>query len=502
MAHVGVTFCGRAECRLAAKELSRDTMADASALWGLLKQAADPSVAAALEMSVESDEDRALNRINPLTYAAERGLDEEQTIGGLVHAARLGLFDMSWNMLCPGCGGVIESGAALKTLNHAHYYCSLCASDYDPTLDQLVEVTFTVNPRVRRIAAHDPDSLPFAEYMRQIFWSSSTEVPEDVESVVQNTTLDVMELAPGEKAAMSLMLPKGFAIVFDPLTHSSLFLDVDGEEPHERRNLSLVFTDSHAHSGTLKVQPGPARISYENKAARRTLPGVWLHTAEMEKITGGRRPFLNATRLLSNQEFRDLYRSGTFDPEQRFKITSLTILFTDLRGSTALYDRIGDLAAFDLVRSHFGALLHAVSAEGGAVVKTIGDAVMATFPTPDRALRAAMRMREAMREINQTRGGEDLALNIGLHSGPCLAVMLDDRQDYFGQTVNIASRVNELADPTAILATKPIIESSEVAQVLSDSSYRTTPRSSQLRGLSNEFEIFEVREREAAAAAE
>ena len=85
-------------------------------------------------------------------------------------------------------------------------------------------------------------------------------------------------------------------------------------------------------------------------------------------------------------------------PRARFKITSLTILFTDLRGSTALYDRIGDLAAFDLVRSHFGALLEAVAAEGGAVVKTIGDAVMATFPTPGRALRAAMRMREAMRK--------------------------------------------------------------------------------------------------------
>ena len=188
----------------------------------------------------------------------------------------------------------------------------------------------------------------------------------------------------------------------------------------------------------------------------------------MEKITSGRRPFLNATRLLSNQEFRDLYRSGTFDPEQRFEITSLTILFTDLRGSTALYDRIGDLAAFDLVRSHFGALLDAVAAEGGAVVKTIGDAVMATFPTPDRALRAAMRMREEMRKINQGRGSEDLALNIGLHSGPCLAVMLDDRQDYFGQTVNIASRVQGLAEPDAILATKPIIESSEVARLLTE----------------------------------
>ena len=197
---------------------------------------------------------------------------------------------------------------------------------------------------------------------------------------------------------MSLNLPKGFAIVFEPVTHSSLFLEVDGEETRERRNLSLVFADAHTHSGTLKIQPGPARISFENKAARRTMPGIWLHSEEMDKLTNTRRPFLTATRLLSNQAFRDLYRSGTFDPEQRFKITSLTILFTDLRGSTALYDRIGDLAAFDLVRSHFGALLEAVSAEGGAVVKTIGDAVMATFPTPDRALRAAMRMREAMRE--------------------------------------------------------------------------------------------------------
>jgi len=476
-------------------------MADASALWGLLKQTADPSVAAALEKSVESDPDRALNRINPLAYAAEHGLDEEKTIGGLVHASQLGLFDMSWNMLCPSCGGVIETGAALKALNQTHYYCSFCTVDCEPTLDQVVEVTFTVNPRIRRIAAHNPDSLSFGEYMRQIFWSSSNEFPDDIESAIESVTLDTMEIGPGEKAAMSLNFPKGLAIVFEPVTHSSLFIEVEGEETRERRNLSLVFADLHTHSGTLKLQPGPARISFESRAARRTMPGVWLHSDEMNTLTNTRRPFLTATRLLSNQEFRDLYRSGTFDPEQRFKITSLTILFTDLRGSTALYDRIGDLAAFDLVRSHFGALLDAVAAEGGAVVKTIGDAVMATFASPDRALKAAMRMREAMRKINEARGSEDLALNIGLHSGPCLAVMLDDRQDYFGQTVNIASRVQGLADPSAILATKPIIESSEVGRLVSETSYRTTPRQSKLRGLSEAVEIYEIRERETAVAA-
>ena len=94
-------------------------MADTDALFGLLRQTADPAVVDALKTSVENDQDRLLNRINPVTYANAHGLDEEETIGGFVHAARLGLFDMSWNMLCPGCGGVLEAGAGLKTLNHA-----------------------------------------------------------------------------------------------------------------------------------------------------------------------------------------------------------------------------------------------------------------------------------------------------------------------------------------------------------------------------------------------
>jgi class 3 adenylate cyclase len=476
-------------------------MAEAAAHWDLLQQAADPAVVARLKTMVESAPDRMLNRINALAFAKEHGFAEEPVIAALVHSAQLGLFDMAWNMLCRSCSGVLETGDALRALNRSSYFCSFCGLKNEPTLDELVEVTFTVNPRIRRIGAHDPDSLSFAEYMRQIYWSSGLEIPEDVESAIQRMTLDAMELGPGEKAAMSLTLSPGIDYVFDPVTHTSVFLDIAGEETHERRVVSLVFAQAHAHSGTMKHQPGPVRISLENKSNRRTLPAIWAHTQEMETLSMQRRPFVTATRMLSNQTFRDLYRSGTFAPDQRFNITNLTILFTDLRGSTALYDRIGDLAAFDLVRSHFGALLTAVSAEGGAVVKTIGDAVMATFSSPERALRAAMRMRAAMREINQSHGSNDLALNIGLHGGPCLAVMLDDRQDYFGQTVNVASRVQGLADPSAVLATKPIVASSEVAHLVRDAGYRMTARQLSLRGVSETFDVYEVREREEAAAA-
>ena len=147
-------------------------MSESSALWDLLSQTAEPSVTKALEAAVASDPDRTLSRINPLVFAAERGLDEEATIGALVHSARLGLFDMSWNVLCPGCGGVLEAGAALKTLNKHKYFCAFCVADVEPDLDQLIEVTFTVNPRVRRIARarsglaaalriHAPDLLGF-----------------------------------------------------------------------------------------------------------------------------------------------------------------------------------------------------------------------------------------------------------------------------------------------------------------------------------------------------
>ena len=470
-------------------------MADTSGHWEFLRQAADGDVVAALSAEVEMGEDRALNRINPLAFASSRNLSEDATITALVHAARLGLFDMTWNMMCPGCGGVLDTGDALKAISRAQYHCSLCTRDCEPILDELVEVTFTVNPRIRRIAAHNPDSLPIEDYVRQIYFSSAFDSPDNLLKAIEDASLDLLELGPGERAAMSLTLPPGRHLLFDPVTHTGLRLDVDGEETRERRNLSVAFADAQSQRNVAAIAPGPVRISLENTSSRRTLPILWIKNEAFWRIFRSRRPYLTATRMLSNQAFRDLYRAATLDPDQRFKITSLTMLFTDLRGSTALYDRVGDLAAFDLVRRHFGELLSAVSAEGGAVVKTIGDAVMAAFPTPGRGLRAAMAMRRAMRAINESRSGDDLVLKIGLHSGPCLAVTLNDRQDYFGMAVNIASRVQGRAEPNAILATRSVLDGLEDRALLEDAGNLVTSRLLALRGVSEELEVFEFRDR-------
>jgi len=467
-------------------------VSETEALFGVLRQSADPGCAAAIESAVAEAPDRELCRINPVAFAVKNNLNEELTIAAFLHAARLGLFELSWNVLCPDCGGVLDAGTTLKTVRHDEYGCALCAADYKPTLDEMVEVTFTVAPRVRGIAGHHPDTLPEAEYYRQIFWSSGMDLPENLEAKLAEFTIDSIELPPGAKGVLSVQLPEGFVIVFDPVTHGRQILAVEGEPTRERQALSIVFNKVKALLGTAELRPGPLRLSLENRMDRRVLPTLWISGDALHNLLGRRRPFLTAKRLLTNQTFRDLYHTDTIDPDQRLKITSLTFLFTDLKGSTALYERVGDIAAYDLVRQHFGVLYDIVASETGAVVKTIGDAVMATFATPDRALAAALRMREAMTRINDDRGNEDLLLKIGIHEGPCLAVRLNNSQDYFGQTVNIAARVQGLASSRAIIVTQPVMEDPKAAKILQGLSAHPSMHRAALRGIADETIVYEI----------
>jgi class 3 adenylate cyclase len=463
-------------------------MTETNALFETLRNSADQNVVAAIESVVRDGTDRQLCRINVLKFAAKHKLGEEKTISGFLHAARLGLFELTWNVLCPGCGGVLDATQTLKSVHKEAYDCALCAAGYEPTLDEMVEVVFTVNPRLRRIAAHDPNSLPIWEYFRQIFWGSGVDLPETgLEEILEKVTIEAIELPAREKALISLQLPPEFVIVFEPVTHAAHFIDVKGEPTRERQNLTMIFNRVHAPTGTTEMRPGPLRLSLDNCTDVRTLPSIWIAGDELHHLLGKRRPFLTGKRLLTNQTFRDIHRTDTLDVDQGLKVTSITFLFTDLKGSTALYDRVGDIVAYDLVREHFRILQDIVASEGGAVVKTIGDAVMATFPTPDRAVAAALRMRDSVQSLKN-----DLLIKIGIHEGPCLAVTLNDRLDYFGQTVNIAARVQSLADSRAIFVTKSVVANSQVSKILAESKIKLTEQSAALRGVADRMSVFQI----------
>src|SRR6201996_5034288 len=209
-------------------------MNDPQAQFSVLNQTADPAVAAAIRQLIVSGEDHELNRINTLDFSACTGLDEERVISGFIHAARLGLFDLTWNVLCPGCGGVLDAHGTLKSLRADEYHCGLCASDYEASVDQQVEAAFTVSSRVRRIAAHDPHTLPVWDYFKQVFWSSGVEFDEQsMAALSTDVVLDPRELPAGEHMTVSIDLPAQFIIVFEPVTHASRFIDVQGEPTDE-----------------------------------------------------------------------------------------------------------------------------------------------------------------------------------------------------------------------------------------------------------------------------
>jgi class 3 adenylate cyclase len=176
---------------------------------------------------------------------------------------------------------------------------------------------------------------------------------------------------------------------------------------------------------------------------------------------------LTADRLTALQSFRDLFSDQVLRPGDEVAIERVAILFSDLRGSTALYERLGDAAAYHRVREHFGYLAGIVRQHDGAVIKTIGDAVMAVFADPARGVAAALAMQQHIGELN---AGSDapLVLKVGLHAGPCIAVNLNDRLDYFGRTVNLAARLQGESRGGDVILSAEMAAEQEVEAVLTE----------------------------------
>ena len=452
-----------------------------------------PAVAL-LERHVETAPPEELARVNPLAFAEAHGLQAAEAIDLFLHASRLGLFDLNWNVLCHACGGILETSAHLQQ-GADEPNCSLCAIKVRPTLDEMFEVSFTVSPAVRPIPAHHPESLPIWDYMRQIYFSHALKMPSGAawSALVREICVADCKVEPGTRIALDLDLAAQFLILFDPVHHLTVFLDVKGERAGAPQHLEVLLAAGGAYPGKVELRPGPLRLTIDNHLAERALVGLFTPSDAFHHGLE-RRPYLTGKQLLSNQTFRDLFRGETLKIDERLRITSLTVLFTDLKGSTALYEKVGDLLAYDLVRDHFKVLGQVVRKGGGAVVKTIGDAVMATFPTPELGLACALAMRDAMDALNRERGDdkESLELKIGLHSGPCLAVTLNDRLDYFGQAVNIAARVQGLADSRSIFATQAVVQHEPARRLLEARGLPWRERRAQLKGVSEAVTVYEV----------
>lgn len=449
-----------------------------------------PRVVSKLESHIRSAEDGELFRINPCSFAAEKGISEEEAVDILLHASDLGLFAMDWFLICPLCSCVIDSFRALRSLD-SHCHCNLCHLDFDAALDDQIAVGFTVNPDIRRISYHDPLRLPVEDYAYRYRSVDEGLIPDDTPFTVlkRMMTKALAYIEPGEKATLDFEAEPGALLGISPDVDATFLFPVDPALPREERRFDISCNEDVCNTVEGPLAPGAVTFDITNTGAKRMAFAVWqLPPGITEPPPLHFAPFLSGKRLLTTQTFRDLFRSESTD--QGIGIKDITLLFTDLKGSTALYDRIGDLNAFSLVQQHFDRLHDVAVRNDGAIIKTIGDAIMAAFRDPANAVRSALEMREEIGAINRGVPDKQLILKIGLHKGAAIAVTLNDRLDFFGQTVNIAARVQHLADADEIYLTEDVYESEGVGEQLE--SLPVEANIARPRGIDQEVQVFRV----------
>jgi class 3 adenylate cyclase/pimeloyl-ACP methyl ester carboxylesterase len=162
----------------------------------------------------------------------------------------------------------------------------------------------------------------------------------------------------------------------------------------------------------------------------------------------------------------------------------LTILFTDVEGSTSLTQRLGDAKAQELLRTHNSIVRDALKTHGGSEIKHTGDGIMASFPFASRALECAVGIQRAFAADNQENPGTPIRVRMGLNAGEPVA----EEEDLFGTAVQLARRICDHAEPGQILV------ADVVRQLAAGKGFLFSDRGeTELRGFEDPVRLYEVR---------
>lgn len=347
-----------------------------------------------------------LARIRPLALARRWAVPPRHAVETCLAAVKNGLLAMNWDILCPRCRGAKTAVTSLDRLPHG-VHCPSCNVPYDADFSRNVELTFHPAEAIRPVAPGG-------------FCLSGPGLTPHV--AVQQT------LAAGERRLVAADLPTGpwRLRTLEPGTGT----DIDGPEPGW--GLPTAVADGQA---VVAGPPAPAgQVALENHTGH----ALTFMIEDRSWITDA----LTAHHVTTLEAFRELFSDAVLRPGDEVAIGHVTLMFTDLKASTALYTQVGDARAYQLVRNHFAFLAEQIRLHDGGIVKTIGDAVMAAFHDPEHAVAAAIAVQTHIARFNATQTGDQaLVIKLGLHGGPCVAVTLNGRLDYFGSTVNLAARL-------------------------------------------------------------
>jgi class 3 adenylate cyclase len=404
---------------------------------------------------IERADDLDLAAIRPYALAAEWGMSRRVVLEACLHATRAGLLEFRWNLLCPLCRGPAESESTLGDVG-SRVHCDTCRIDFDVDFDRSVELLFRPSPAVRPVERTEfcvggPQLTPHVLAQQLL-------APGEERSLAP-------VLEPGRYRLRTLALPGSQSISVESggATEAELTVDGDGVPRPE-----------------LKLERTPA-LRLANATDSEQL-FVLERTAWSDQAA-------TAAEVTSLQVFRDLFSAEALRPGEPLSVGSLTVAFTDLRDSTRFYREVGDAPAFGSVLQHLDVLRECVTANEGAVVKAMGDAIMAVFPRPVGAVRGLIAAQQAVAEPAE--GRPPLALKVGIHAGPCIAINQGGRLDYFGSTVNLAARLVGLSTGDDIVVSGAVLADPEIAEVVRD--LRVEPAAGTLKGFEGEsFELWRL----------
>ena len=354
--------------------------------------------------------DVELSRIRPFTIARKWDADRWDVLKLFLHATRAGLLNLSWEVLCPNCrtAPMPRNNSLAQLAGAAH--CDVCNIKFNAEFDKSVELKFSVHPSVR----------PCDE---QIFCLVGPGAKPHIASQIF--------LQPGERREWNL-----------PVIKHSFRLD----SPQVRETTTFWALESALQEFDAEIICAPEKFELKVLPSKDERKKVFVFNPNKFPVqvalqeSNWDEDILTAARVTNWQEFRDLFAREVISPDEEVTVGSQVVLFTDLRGSTAMYSSIGDAPAYALVRDHFKILHDVVAAQHGSVVKTIGDAIMAVFSNLPEALAATREMHEQLSRVSSKENAR-LQLKSGIHTGACLAVNANDKLDFFGSTINLAARL-------------------------------------------------------------
>jgi class 3 adenylate cyclase/uncharacterized protein YndB with AHSA1/START domain len=406
--------------------------------------------------------------LRPFALADAWGLDRKAVLETCLQAARqgVGLLELRWRLICPVCQGAAPENVA-RTLRDiaSEVHCPSCNIRFDADFDQSVEVSFAVSPQIRPVqeilyCRGGPGLSPhvYAQFV----------------------------LEPGETRAVPICLPPGrYALTsLQAVASVNLCVEAVSADRKERTpSAPCVRIERQAAGIALTLAETCVGNQAEWALTNRTDAEIVLRLESQEPGV----PVVTAAQVTSMQTFRDAFSSEVLSPDVEVAVRQVCILFSDLKSSTAMYRERGDAPSYRAVRDHFAALRRIVADHAGAVVKTIGDSVMASFLDPADGLAAAVAIQQEARTW-----AEPLTVKLGLHSGPALAVNANEWLDYFGQTVNLAARLQSESVGADIVVAAELLEDARAAEVVRAHGCRLEPFTQVVRGFEEPLALLRI----------